>query len=89
MKIMLFRIVAHISIPVYIMYSKGKFLFVKSLNQIEEHTKPCVTNRFSVIYFFCFSFKIPVMMNEIGKYSYIISVKLRTWKIIQYNMHYL
>ena len=58
MKIVFLNIMAHISIPVYVMHSKWKFikpdctqqsLFVKSLNQIEEHTKTCVTNRFSII----------------------------------------
>jgi len=58
MKITLLGIVAHISIPTYIMHSKWKFikpdwtqqvLFAKSLNQIDEHTKPCVTNSFSII----------------------------------------
>jgi len=58
MQIMLLSIVAHISIPMYIMHSEWKFikpdwtqqfLFMKSLNQIEEHTKPCVSNSFFII----------------------------------------
>ena len=58
MEIVLLSIMAHISILAYTMHSNRKFikpnwtqqfLFVKSLNQIEKHTKPCVTNKFSII----------------------------------------
>lgn len=28
-------------------------------------------------------------MNEIGKYAYKISGNVRTWKVVQYTMHYL
>jgi hypothetical protein len=28
-------------------------------------------------------------MNEIGRYAYKISGNVRTWKVVQYTMHYL